>query len=141
MLSLGVGQNFHYVSLDLGIGTFVEAVDNHETTRGWFIEKACLYQLLKRFNDQGFQLHWEGLGKDKWVAFDSRKNGVSNIRNVQGNLVGNGGDKWLDTVARRIVPREKEACEQNHFVVAHLGDSLCDRRFASSGGAIHPHNE
>ena len=31
--------------------------------------------------------------------FDGLENGVSNSRKVQGDLVGDGGDKWLDSAA------------------------------------------
>ena len=82
MLLIGICQNFHYVSLNLGVGTFIEPVDNHKPTRSRFIEKPCIYQRLKRFNNQIFELNCERLGEDEWVAFDSSENGVSNVRKV-----------------------------------------------------------
>ena len=42
----------------------------------------------------------EGLGKEKWVAFNGLKNGVSKIRKVQGDLVGDGRNKWVGSAAR-----------------------------------------
>ena len=83
----------------------------------------------------------ERLGEDEWVAFDGSDNGVSNFWKVQGNLVGDGSDEGVDIAARWIVPGEKETCEQNHLLLAHFGDSLCDRRLPGSGGTIYPHNK
>jgi hypothetical protein len=99
MLSVGACQNLHYVSLDLGVGTFIEAVDDYEATRGWLIEKPHLYELPKGFNNERFELDCERLGEDKRVAFDGPKNGVANVRNVQSDLVGDRCDKGPDVAA------------------------------------------
>ena len=128
------------VLLNFGIRTFVEAVNNNKTARGRFLEQACLYQRLKGCYDQEFELDRERFGEDKWVACDRLQNDITNVGKVKNDLVGDGGDKWLESVARWIIPGEKETCEQ-HRLLAHLGDSLSDRGFPSSSGTINPHNK
>jgi hypothetical protein len=61
MLSVGIGQNLQDVTLNIGVEAFIKAVDNHQTTRVRSIEKACLYQGLKWFHDQRFELDYKGL--------------------------------------------------------------------------------
>jgi len=78
-------------------------VDNHETPKGWAIEKSCFCQWLKGCYNKRFDLNRERFGKDKWVTFNYLKNGVSNIREVQGDLAGNSGDKWVGSTARWVV--------------------------------------
>ena len=109
MLSLGIGQNLQYVTLNLGVKAFINSVDNHKTSGVRLVEKTCLYQLPKWFHDQRFELDYKGFGEDQRIAFDSSKNGISNVGKVHDDLVGDGGNKWPDAVARGIGPQEKEA--------------------------------
>ena len=90
--------------MNLGVRTFIKTVDNNEMTRGWFIEKACLCQQLKRHYNEGFDLDHKRLGEDKWVAFNGPENSISNLRKVQGDLVSNGSNERVDIAARRIIP-------------------------------------
>lgn len=55
---------------------------------------------------------------------------LTNVEEVQGNLLGDGGDNWLESAARWIVSREK-ACEQNNLFLVHLDDGLCDQSVGS----------
>ena len=131
-------NDFKDAALDSRSVALIKTIDDNQASRIRRIEISGLKRLTQRLDNEGTDLGGKGSTEDQWVSFNGSNDLLPCPWDVDGDLVGNCGDKGFGVTACGIGMREEETSEQQLFQLAAFRDVMGDGGLAGSSRPIKP---